>query len=1796
MGGARILARKTVALLLAALLGLQPLAGAEGEGGGEKPQPPEQKAPPPKTDAGSGTPGLDFKGLPPQNQIQALLKLQGAAGQLGKGGLNAELVRFLGSPGAKQALEQLGKQVAAMREPLSAEDAKKVELLKSLLDAHEQLSLLGVEPVYLPEDWAAALDPEQRKRPPTRDGQLRDILTEKRSKEISGNADLLALLLKDGATAEDGKLPPKLAGLFAPQPKMSLIPKADNPRPGVLLADFRRSAKAPPEPGFRWLPAGGAGLEADFPFSPRAALFRVPEFAPSQLGYYAQGKDLSEYLKNAPADWLKAHRAQLQSYLDKQPRAKQERAPFLIQRGRQENASERENALGRLYRLQIDRILAQRDARLAPLAALASGRKSDQAAFAAALPGLSTAELGDLYQRLAEPKPAAGRAPAPEDPQSPRGTARAAVWRAALDLAASRSWDAAKFGPASSWLGLTDEEFARRADALAAKGRNWGDLFLYVRGANSDADSALRIGPQERAPASLAFRQFAEQAHRLHAARVAPLLADAGFEHSVAMAPLVGLADRVQQAVNAGIKTDKDGAAIRAEIEALLGEKGMKERLEPRLTIALKQIEAAEAARNLGLDSPELRAQDAQLAALKAAIVSLRKDRAALREQFLEAAISDEVRTKRMNDVSTAMLNALLALADAGANASGERRYLWGTDIQAKMIPRLNEFWYGTVWNVVGADISERHTPKVAGQLQEVANKVIALNELAKDPKNYAEFMRRLREEKMIDEIGRVDGVIQRYAKSQGSLVGGYLEAVVFVQSLPLIVGSGGTAMAGREAVKQALLKKAGIEGVKFAGSVTAFAGLNVAKNELIRNSAAMDGMTYEHPSMRQAALSGGMMALMGPLGKANNWLIAKLAGDSRTLKALGLVVTRNPETQALIVTGANVQTRLALSMAQSLAATHEIGAVQRYLNAVIFEGQDARAAFNEIARGDALIHDTIMGTAFGLFHFGMAEGNQLLARRAAKADLRALGLDPAVKELGQADLVAALMKREQQLSAEWAATQARLRGQAGALAKAEKQFLERARELQAAALRVNGITAEQAGQKLKELQAGKGDPKDVEFWKDAHSVLAQGRPVGGENALTSWGAKLAATGKPVADWARRVDDIARGLLRPQAAPASGKVSSLAASLASAPPGSLISAKRMEALIQGQLVLQGVPREKLPKIEFVPAGTTENVFHYDYKTNTIQLAQDAMGRTHFGRATHEARHAFDKQSAKFTDAEFQAAAKASADVRQAMAQLERPGFMTPARAEAAALTAMNRYRGQPVEVQAEIARYLAETHRLASRLDKLERGMDKRYGGAENRPVWARNLLEKYDGILSRYRGILDELETARLANEFLKKMQPRAPPGAEGDGRLSSIDGRGTAGAGREAPGKTGPAAAQLPTVVFENGRIVFKRPNGSLTTEPGPEVLFPNPDGAPIRLSAAELRQVLADRGMLPDHTLSFGTLPKGTKFLLDTGAIMAGKLAEVVVGGAQTQGRGPVRVNLHELTAPELTQALVDAAKSGRPVTIISNPKNVSPEAHALIAQARANGLKIDLVEPPTTRPGQPPHTHWKAASTKEDNFIATGTASKDAPLQRLEFGMRLPETVAKKLHEYQRLLNDPESGLAARKELAAELAKDGFVLNDPDAGAMHLSHAFSSLLRAKKSLTLHVKELKDAAVTDQLITRAREGVQVEIFVRRANDIDPISRQRLIDARAETPHLPLTVKTYPAGAGKLPHLNAITDGETTYVGTAFPWSPQLSRHMSAGRSLEHGVILSKTDTIQFLQQLGKSLPKPIDWPPKE
>ena len=229
-------------------------------------------------------------------------------------------------------------------------------------------------------------------------------------------------------------------------------------------------------------------------------------------------------------------------------------------------------------------------------------------------------------------------------------------------------------------------------------------------------------------------------------------------------------------------------------------------------------------------------------------------------------------------------------------------------------------------------------------------------------------------------------------------------------------------------------------------------------------------------------------------------------------------------------------------------------------------------------------------------------------------------------------------------------------------------------------------------------------------------------------------------------------------------------------------------------------------------------------------------------------------------------------------------------------------------------------------------------------------------------------------------------------------------------------------------------------------------------------------------------------------------------------------------------------------------------------------------RDNHIQVDFFGGNTAREV----IHAKGVIVNDQVLFTTG-AVIDGSRHKADISVQLSPEAARTFRTYVDEAVVGDAGNARRQELAAQLARQGVLVNDPEARLPYIARAQDGLIRgAERELTVSVSELRNPETTLAIIERARAGVEVNLQYR---EIDPRSRVLLDQATQQYPNLRAENVS---GWEPRPHFNTIiADGQQAYVGTAYLW-PNQQQMVHHGRSFENGVLLQGDAVRSLLEQM--------------
>ncbi|KAH7118487.1 hypothetical protein EDB81DRAFT_667843 [Dactylonectria macrodidyma] len=332
--------------------------------------------------------------------------------------------------------------------------------------------------------------------------------------------------------------------------------------------------------------------------------------------------------------------------------------------------------------------------------------------------------------------------------------------------------------------------------------------------------------------------------------------------------------------------------------------------------------------------------------------------------------------------------------------------------------------------------------------------------------------------------------------------------------------------------------------------------------------------------------------------------------------------------------------------------------------------------------------------------------------------------------------------------------------------------------------------------------------------------------------------------------------------------------------------------------------------------------------------------------------------------------------------------------------------------------------------------------------------------------------------------------------------------------------------------------------------------------------------------------------GILPAGNMPLLTNGAEHLAVFEDFIRAHARSPNKKkkPRRLTLLNLSmsnqgdARGVLSALVDFRRQNSDADMAIVVSKLGPtdfqETPAFrnyIQILRDNDIQIDTftgADGPTRQV-----MHAKGIVIDDGVLFSTGAILDTWPINKADFSIELPAPAAVSFRRYTDETIRGDASPERRAELAAELARQGVVINDPVAGLTYITRAQDALIRgASCELMVSISELVDPAMTQMLLDRVASGVDVTIQVR---EFDPVSIRLLNDALSRHSNLHLEDSSW---WEPRPHFNAIiADGSTAYLGTSYLWPTQRNM-LHHGRSLENGVLLKGDAAASVCKQIDE------------
>lgn len=248
--------------------------------------------------------------------------------------------------------------------------------------------------------------------------------------------------------------------------------------------------------------------------------------------------------------------------------------------------------------------------------------------------------------------------------------------------------------------------------------------------------------------------------------------------------------------------------------------------------------------------------------------------------------------------------------------------------------------------------------------------------------------------------------------------------------------------------------------------------------------------------------------------------------------------------------------------------------------------------------------------------------------------------------------------------------------------------------------------------------------------------------------------------------------------------------------------------------------------------------------------------------------------------------------------------------------------------------------------------------------------------------------------------------------------------------------------------------------------------------------------------------------------------------------------------------------------------------------STEFQQYLARLAEHSIEVDMFTGAehTTRQV----VHGKGIAIDDSVLFSTGSVMDTKPINKADLSLELPPHAAAVFRRYMDEAMHRDASFACRSELAAELAQQGVVINDPVAGLPYISRLQDALIRGVRGrLLISISELRDPIMTRKILERVVAGVEVNIHIR---EIDAESRRLLENATLRYPNVQLhDSSTWEPR----PHFNLIiADGQAAYVGTSYLWPTQCN-FLHQGRSFENGLMIKGFEASRLEAQILKLYP---------
>lgn len=288
--------------------------------------------------------------------------------------------------------------------------------------------------------------------------------------------------------------------------------------------------------------------------------------------------------------------------------------------------------------------------------------------------------------------------------------------------------------------------------------------------------------------------------------------------------------------------------------------------------------------------------------------------------------------------------------------------------------------------------------------------------------------------------------------------------------------------------------------------------------------------------------------------------------------------------------------------------------------------------------------------------------------------------------------------------------------------------------------------------------------------------------------------------------------------------------------------------------------------------------------------------------------------------------------------------------------------------------------------------------------------------------------------------------------------------------------------------------------------------------------------------------------------------TGPVRFVERSAAVLGDFLTHARrndAPIAAEFFTLRESPVVDFLEQEARRGRAVDLLVNHPILSgwDRSEALVAKLRDAGVTVTPYAPDALDGMASSHTklfHLRGdhPQTWMHNSVVGPWGKRRTDLAAVISGPAADAAYA--------VTRAGMTGDAIASGRAVDrAARLGAVFNDPLSDRWYATAAMHDTMALDTpNLDVHVKALDHPATTARIVDAHRDGRRVSVSVR---DIAPEDADLLLTAHVPTTMLDTATPNI--------HHNVVTAGDTTYAGTAYPWSSMAGGHPLLGASRDSG-----------------------------